>query len=172
MNLVAKEYVASCLDKGVLILSELTGAASELNEAIIVNPTDTEEVADAIAEALVMPLIEQRSRLSYMQRRLSQYDVVKWTSDFLDVLNSTKEEQRQQRVNLLNYETMAQITDEYNKANKRCILLDYDGTLAPYQKLPSMAVPASEIIQLLNDLCSIEQNEVVIISGRDVDSLR
>ncbi|MDQ3550599.1 MAG: bifunctional alpha,alpha-trehalose-phosphate synthase (UDP-forming)/trehalose-phosphatase [Bacteroidota bacterium] len=171
MNLVAKEYVASCLDKGVLILSELTGAASELNEAIIVNPTDTEEVADAIAEALLMPLIEQRSRLSYMQRRLSQYDVVKWISDFLDVLNSTKEEQRQQRVNLLNYETMAQITQQYVQANKRCILLDYDGTLAPYQKLPSMAVPASEIIDLLNDLCSIEQNEVVIISGRDVDSL-
>ena len=49
MNLVAKEYVASCLDKGVLILSEFTGAASELNEAILVNPTDTGEVADAIS---------------------------------------------------------------------------------------------------------------------------
>ena len=48
MNLVAKEYIASCLDKGVLILSELTGAASELNEAVLVNPTDTTEVADAI----------------------------------------------------------------------------------------------------------------------------
>ena len=54
MNLVAKEYIASCIDKGVLILSELTGAASELSEAVLVNPTDVEEVADGIATALAM----------------------------------------------------------------------------------------------------------------------
>src|SRR5205807_480668 len=75
MNLVAKEYIASCIDKGVLILSELTGAASEMNEALLVNPTDAVEVSDSIATALDMPLTEQRTRLSYMKKRLSDYDV-------------------------------------------------------------------------------------------------
>ena len=89
MNLVAKEYIASCIDKGVLILSELTGAASELNEAILVNPTDTDEVSNAIHQALTMTLIEQRSRLSYLQRRTAEYDVQKWINDFLEQLITT-----------------------------------------------------------------------------------
>ena len=77
MNLVAKEFVASRTEQtGVLILSELTGAASELNEALLVNPTDTGEVAKAIHTALTMPLQEQTERMAMMQHRLKQYDVV------------------------------------------------------------------------------------------------
>jgi len=49
--------------------------------------------------------------------------------------------------------------------------LDYDGTLAPYQKLPSLAAPSEELMQLLHDLTNDPSNEVVIISGRDVDTL-
>ncbi len=172
MNLVAKEYIASCLDKGVLILSELTGAASELNEAIQVNPSDSGEVADAIFIALNMPLVEQRSRLSYMQRRLAEYDVVKWINDFLDVLNLTKEEQRKQKVNVLDRDTVQQMQIEFAHTEKRCILLDYDGTLAPYQKIPNLAVPGNDLLQLLAQLSNDNANEVVIISGRDSDTLQ
>ena len=143
MNLVAKEYVASCIDKGVLILSELTGAASELNEAILVNPTDSSEVAESINTALNMPLVDQRSRLSFMQRRLAEYNVVKWINDFLEVLNNIKEEQEKQRVLMLSPASVDQILEKYRSSDKRCILLDYDGTLAPYQKLPSLAVPGT-----------------------------
>jgi trehalose 6-phosphate synthase/phosphatase len=171
MNLVAKEFVASCIDKGVLILSELTGAASELNEAIQVNPTDTEEVANAIHTALTMPLIEQRSRLSLMQRRLAAYDVQKWIKDFLDQLEITKNEQEALKVNILKEEHIIEMVGSFNQAGKRCILLDYDGTLAPYQKLPSLAAPSEELIRLLSDLTKDPANEVVIISGRDVDTL-
>ncbi|HWJ92956.1 MAG TPA: bifunctional alpha,alpha-trehalose-phosphate synthase (UDP-forming)/trehalose-phosphatase, partial [Flavisolibacter sp.] len=171
MNLVAKEYVASCIDKGVLILSELTGAASELNEAIQVNPTDTEEVAEAIHTALTMPLIEQRSRLSLMQRRLAAYDVQKWINDFLDQLQVTKKEQEALKVNILKEEHIKEMLARFHQSAKRCILLDYDGTLAPYQKLPSLAAPSEELIRLLNDLAKEPANEVVIISGRDVDTL-
>lgn len=172
MNLVAKEYIASCLDKGVLILSELTGAASELNEAIQVNPSDSGEVADAIFIALNMPLVEQRSRLSYMQRRLAEYDVVKWINDFLDVLNLTKEEQRKQKVNVLDKDTVQQMQIEFAHTDKRCILLDYDGTLAPYQNIPNLAVPGNDLLQLLAQLSNDNANEVVIISGRDSDTLQ
>jgi len=171
MNLVAKEYIASCIDKGVLILSELTGAASELSEAVLVNPTDTEEVADAIQESLTMPLLEQRSRLSYMQRRLAEYDVFKWINDFLEQLAMTKKDQEALKVNVLKEEHMIRIVDDFKKANKRCILLDYDGTLTPYHKLPSMAAPSGELIGLLQQLSSDNANEVVIISGRDADTL-
>jgi trehalose 6-phosphate synthase/phosphatase len=171
MNLVAKEYVASCIDKGVLILSELTGAASELNEAVFVNPTDMEEVANAIQDALTMPLIEQRSRLSYMQRRLANYDVLRWINDFLDQLSIIKQEQEALKVNILKEDHIQQIVSDFGKAKKRCILLDYDGTLTPYQKLPSLAVPSSELIELLHQLTADPLNEVVIISGRDADTL-
>ncbi len=171
MNLVSKEYIASCIDKGVLILSELTGAASELNEAVLVNPTDTDEVSEAIYRALTMPLVEQRSRLSYMQRRIAEYDVQKWFIDFVDQLIITKKEQEALKVNVLKEEHINKILSGYNAARKRCILLDYDGTLAPYQKLPSLAVPSEELMQLLNQLTMEQAKEVVIISDRDVDTL-
>lgn len=171
MNLVAKEYIASCIDKGVLVLSELTGAASELSEAVLVNPTDTEEVANAIQQALTMPLVEQRSRLSYMQRRLADYDVFKWINDFLEQLDMTKKDQEVLRVNVLKEDHIGRMIKDFGQAEKRCILLDYDGTLTPYQKLPSLAVPSGELIELLQQLTSDAANEVVIISGRDAETL-
>jgi trehalose 6-phosphate synthase/phosphatase len=171
MNLVAKEYIASCIDKGVLILSEMTGAASELNEAVLVNPTDTDEVASAIYLALTMPLVEQRSRLSYMQRRIAEYDVQKWINDFLDQLIITKKDQEALKVNILKEDHIKKIVEDFNKAGRRCILLDYDGTLAPYQKLPSMAAPSDELMLLLEQLTKDPSNEIVIISGRDVHTL-
>jgi len=85
MNLVAKEYVASCVNKeGVLILSDLTGAASELSESLLVNPIDMKDVADAINRALTMSRVEQGNRLLSMQKRLQVYDVFRWVNDFLD----------------------------------------------------------------------------------------
>ncbi len=171
MNLVAKEYVACCMDKGVLILSELTGAASELNEAILVNPTDSEEVANAINIALTMPLQEQRYRLSYMQKRLAEYDVMKWINEFLDQLVYVKGEQEKLKVDVLDFATIDKIVDEFSNAAKRCILLDYDGTLTPYQKLPTLAVPGSELLNILEHLSKDNHNEIVVISGRDTETL-
>jgi trehalose 6-phosphate synthase/phosphatase len=171
MNLVAKEYIASCLHKGVLILSELTGAASVLNEEILVNPSDSGEVAEAIDTALNMSLTEQGSRLSHMQGRLANYDVVKWVTDFLGVLKTAKEDQKKQKINILDNSTIAKIQSEFLSASKRCILLDYDGTLAPYEKIPSLALPNAELLQLLTGLCNDAGNEVIIISGRDADTL-
>jgi trehalose 6-phosphate synthase/phosphatase len=171
MNLVAKEYIASCIDKGVLVLSELTGAASELNEALLVNPTDINEVASVIDTGLNMPVVEQRSRLSYMQRRLAGYDVLKWINDFLNCLEETKKEQEELKVNLLKESMLQSIQQQFEHASRRCILLDYDGTLAPYQKIPSLAAPSKELLQLLQQLADDGRNEVVIISGRDAETL-
>jgi trehalose 6-phosphate synthase/phosphatase len=171
MNLVAKEYIASCIDKGVLILSELTGAANELNEALLVSPTDIEEVTGALITALEMPVKEQRSRLSYMQRRLAEYDVHKWINEFLDQLLNSKKEQEKLKVRILDRQTINQMLEDFNGAQTRCILLDYDGTLAPFQKLPSMAVPGKELLSLLEDLSSDKHNQITVISGRDAATL-
>ncbi|HXB92437.1 MAG TPA: bifunctional alpha,alpha-trehalose-phosphate synthase (UDP-forming)/trehalose-phosphatase, partial [Puia sp.] len=130
MNLVAKEYIASSdSGKGVLILSELAGAASELSEAILVNPTDTADVASAITRALSMPLFEQRNRISLMQRRLQEYDVIKWVNDFMEQLMQVKQEQQKQKVKLLDEKAIAGIRRHYQHTKNRCLLLDYDGTL-------------------------------------------
>src|SRR5690606_30133074 len=87
MNLVAKEWVASRTDgTGVLVLSEMAGAAKELGEALIINPNDASEMADALAQALSMPEHEQRKRISVMQDRLRRYDVVRWAEDFVESL--------------------------------------------------------------------------------------
>lgn len=87
MNLIAKEYIAARgAQTGVLILSEMAGAAVELTEAIITNPNDIRQIAEAIKYALEMPEEEQVRRNREMQRKLQKYDVVHWAGDFLHTL--------------------------------------------------------------------------------------
>jgi trehalose 6-phosphate synthase/phosphatase len=172
MNLVAKEYVASCDEGGVLILSELTGAASELNEACQVNPTDTEDMADNIASALKIPVEEQKQRMKLMQERLADYDVVSWVEDFLEQLSVIKKEQSKLKVKMLEPAVIEKMHSEYEQAEKRCILLDYDGTLAPFTKVPSHAAPDERLLEFLQRLTQDERNEVAIISGRDSNTLQ
>jgi trehalose 6-phosphate synthase/phosphatase len=94
MNLVAKEYVATRHDKtGVLVLSEMAGASKELPEAIIINPNNREEIADALKTALEMPREEQMRRNVIMQTRLRRYDVPAgpWIlAELLSTVRSTK----------------------------------------------------------------------------------
>lgn len=172
MNLVAKEFVASnATQRGVLILSELAGAASELNEALLVNPTDIKDVSNAIVKALTMPLAEQKQRMALMQKRLADYDVVKWVTDFLDQLVNVKKDQEKLKTKLLDDRTMEQYQRKYQQAARRCLLLDYDGTLVPFARLPQDAMPSSELKELLAKLSGDEKNHVVIISGREANTL-
>lgn len=89
MNLVAKEYVA-CQnpdDPGVLVLSRFAGAALELTDALLVNPADTEEVADALERALKMRLPERRERWRAMMNVLEKNDITVWRNAFLHALH-------------------------------------------------------------------------------------
>jgi trehalose 6-phosphate synthase len=84
MNLVAKEFVAARTDlQGVLLLSEFTGAARELTEALIVNPYDLEGSADAIASGLTMSRDEQQDRMRSMRSYLVQFNVYRWAGTML-----------------------------------------------------------------------------------------
>ncbi len=79
MNLVAKEFVAAHDDEqGVLVLSQFTGAARDLTEALIVNPYDLRQASDALAVALKMPANEQRERMRSMRRVLAEFNVYRW----------------------------------------------------------------------------------------------
>jgi trehalose 6-phosphate synthase len=88
MNLVAKEYVASQDPKnpGVLVLSRFAGAAQELTEALLVNPADTVEVADALERALAMPQRERIARWRSMMDVLQRHDLTAWRNAFLHAL--------------------------------------------------------------------------------------
>ena len=84
MNLVAKEFVAARDDEqGVLILSQFTGAASELIEALIVNPYDMEEASAALAHGLEMASEEQRDRMRSMRLMLAEFNVYRWAGRML-----------------------------------------------------------------------------------------
>lgn len=87
MNLVAKEYVASRSDeKGVLILSQYTGASRELRDALIVNPYNGEQTADAIKEALEMTPKEQTKRMRDMREVIKNYNVYRWSAELLKTI--------------------------------------------------------------------------------------
>ncbi|MBN2403319.1 MAG: bifunctional alpha,alpha-trehalose-phosphate synthase (UDP-forming)/trehalose-phosphatase [Spirochaetes bacterium] len=172
MNLVAKEYVASrTREDGVLILSEMAGAAEELGEAIIVNPNNIEEMADAIALAISMGKEEQHNRISIMQRRLKRNDVFKWAESFIDKLNNFKTAEPESPFTYLDSENKMKIMDSYGNASARILFLDYDGTLVPFSSSPASAVPDEDLILLLKQLSSDKKNDVVLTSGRSQDFL-
>ena len=77
-----------------------------------------------------------------------------------------------QKAKLLNDYIIEKMIGEFAGAKKRCILLDYDGTLAPFEKLPSLAIPGDEVLNLLVELSADKKNEVIVISGRDTHSLQ
>jgi len=84
MNLVAKEYLASRDDdRGVLVLSQFTGASRELPEALIVNPYDIDQCAAALHMALTMPVTEQRDRMRIMRGIISEFNVYRWAGRML-----------------------------------------------------------------------------------------
>jgi trehalose 6-phosphate synthase len=84
MNLVAKEYVTACDDgDGVLVLSQFTGAARELRDALIVNPYDTEQLADALRHALEMGVVERHARMERMRRIVSEHNVYRWAATLI-----------------------------------------------------------------------------------------
>ncbi len=87
MNLVAKEFVASRSDAdGVLILSRFAGASRELRDALVINPYDSDEVADAIRTALEMNAGERRQRMQRLRRVVRDHNVYRWASNLISEL--------------------------------------------------------------------------------------
>lgn len=168
MNLVAKEFIASKTDgRGVLILSEMAGASKEMSEALIINPNDKAQIAEAIKKAIEMPLDEQIERNTILQKRLKRYNIEKWATDFLNTLDKVRQNEQKFLAKKLTGTNMSKITDELKSSNNRIFFLDYDGTLTGFVDNPQHAKPDPELFELLDGLAANPNNRVVLISGRD-----
>jgi trehalose 6-phosphate synthase/phosphatase len=167
MNLIAKEYLATKPEGcGMLILSEFAGAAKELGEAIIINPSDIPEFSRAIYEGLMMSEAEMRNRITPMQQRLLRYDLHKWTSDVIASLDCAKRHQDLPSSPWMDQDSISRTCRSYHAATSRILFLDYDGTVFPLVQTPDLAKPDPEILSLLEALSHEHGTEVVIVSGR------
>ncbi len=170
MNLVAKEYVAAQHKRaGMLILSELAGAAAEMGESVLVNPSDIGQMADAIHEALTMKDDEKHKRLEAMKNRIRDYDVFSWADDILRTIVKVKDDRESYRIRLINQDIEDGIITSFCKSSSPVLFLDYDGTLVPIRELPELAVPETKLVDLTVRLASV--TDLVIISGRNRDFL-
>ncbi|MCZ6693130.1 MAG: bifunctional alpha,alpha-trehalose-phosphate synthase (UDP-forming)/trehalose-phosphatase, partial [Bacteroidetes bacterium] len=172
MNLVCKEYIASKLDKkGVLILSEMAGASKELSDAILINPNDINQLVEALYNSLTMPVEEQMQRMEIMQKSLKRYNIHHWVKLFMEELERVKSKQDALTTKILDEVTLKDLGQKFSRARKRLIFLDYDGTLVPFNGDPKMSKPDKELTEILTTLTTNKKNKVVIISGRDRDTL-
>ena len=167
LNLVAKEYVAcKSSGDGVLVLSEFAGAAAEMGEALLVNPYDEDSLSSTIARALSLSETEKRERMMALYRRVHKNNVFAWGDRFIkNLTTAVQTRSEQQHDEPLPIETK-QLIDSFDQAQSRLIILDYDGTLAPFATLPQTAVPSSDLIEILDRLVQHKHSVIALISGR------
>ncbi|MBV9948496.1 MAG: bifunctional alpha,alpha-trehalose-phosphate synthase (UDP-forming)/trehalose-phosphatase, partial [Myxococcales bacterium] len=172
MNLVAKEFVTSRPDEdGVLVLSEFAGAAAEMGEALQVNPYDIESMAQAYGEALTMPEDERRVRMRALRQRIAARDVHAWARSFIDALGSIPSDAPGTQIVVSSREDLDALAARLRSAEHLLLLLDYDGTLVPFSRVPDLAAPDRALRDLLRRLASRSGAQVHIVSGRARETL-
>ncbi|KAA8535473.1 hypothetical protein F0562_030476 [Nyssa sinensis] len=170
--------------KSVILVSEFIGCSPSLSGAIRVNPWNIDAVADALNLAISMPEAEKQMRHEKHYKYISSHNVAYWAKSFdQDLERACREHYLRTcwgmgfglgfRVVALgpNFRKLSveHIVSAYNQTNSRLILLDYDGTMMPQASVDK--TPSSEVISVLNGLCSDPKNVVFIVSGRGKDSL-
>ena len=173
MNLVAKEYLAvKNGSPGVLVISELAGSAKELVEAVAVNPNSTDDVVSALNRALTMPQEEQIRRNTIMRERLKIHDVGNWVKNFIERLREVVDISAALSVRILDTKTKGRLVQDFKSAKERLVITDYDGTLVPFEKLPADAKPSKELLDLLASIAAVPNTRLVVLSGRDRETLQ
>jgi trehalose 6-phosphate synthase/phosphatase len=172
MNLVAKEFVATRTDgDGVLVLSELAGAAAELAEAVLVNPYDVERTAEAIHHALTMPADERHARMRALRKRVLRYDVHHWARSFLAALEESESQVARPTPGWTSLGDVQALGRAMRAADHLVLLLDYDGTLVPFASVPELARPDAGLLRLLEALARRPRTDVHVVSGRTRETL-
>jgi len=198
MNLTPYEYVvcrqgvsgsessaeSSGPKKSMLVVSEFIGCSPSLSGAIRVNPWNIEATAEAINEAISIADSEKQLRHEKHYRYVSTHDVAYWSRSFYQDMERTCKDHFIRRcwgIGLsFGFRVVAldrnfkklnidHIESAYIKSKKRAILLDYDGTVMPQTSINK--TPSSEVISMINTLCSDVKNTVFVVSGRGRDSL-
>ncbi|MFO7852164.1 MAG: bifunctional alpha,alpha-trehalose-phosphate synthase (UDP-forming)/trehalose-phosphatase [Bacteroidota bacterium] len=172
MNLVAKEYLATRINgSGVLIISEMTGAAKELNEAIWINPNDKDEIAEGIKQAIEMPLDEQIERNLLMQKRIKRYDIKRWASDFVNSLDRVSASQKDYLSKKITPQISDIIINEYKRSEKRVLFVDFSGTMVSLEGDINKKKPYGELLNLLSQISSKEKTDIVLLAGMEKEKL-
>ncbi|RMG68706.1 MAG: trehalose-phosphatase, partial [Nitrospirae bacterium] len=166
MNLVSKEFIASQVDcKGVLILSELAGAAEELDGALLINPYDVEGFAEKIHLALKMRAEEKEQKMKSLREHIRERDIYRWITDILNDIIDIASFKNKRCTYLMDY-----LSEVRQRIGKPFFFLDYDGTLTPIVESPDLAVLDDEMRDILESLKNLVP--VAIISGRSLEDLR
>ncbi|KAL2354363.1 glycosyltransferase family 20-domain-containing protein [Cryomyces antarcticus] len=166
MNTTSLEYVICQKEnRGPLIISEFSGTAGSLANAMHINPWDLGGVADAIDEALKMPTEEKTTMHQKLYNHVTSNPVQAWMNLYLKRLlkNLNKSGQSPATPAL----DRAKLLSQYRQAKKRLFMFDYDGTLTPIVKDPQSAIPSDRVLRTLKTLAADPRNAVWIISGRD-----
>ncbi|QES87945.1 bifunctional alpha,alpha-trehalose-phosphate synthase (UDP-forming)/trehalose-phosphatase [Rhizosphaericola mali] len=171
MNLVCKEYVASRNEEdGVLILSEMAGSSRELGDALIVNPNDIGQIEEAIVAAIKMSPKEQQIRMVKMRQIIEKFNIVHWVKIFMEKLREVKKLQTSFKTKSI-AENMERLRARYANAQKRVLFFDYDGTLVGFNSNIEKTYPDKELFDILEKITNDPKNKVVIISGRNHETL-
>ncbi len=172
MNLVAKEYVAAQLeDDGVVILSEFAGAAQELQEALIVNPLDTQAVATTLHRALTMAPDERHARMAALRDRVRDNPVQRWAGGFLAVAERAAERARRDPPSPADT-LLRQLAPWLRERSRIAVFLDYDGTITPIVQRPDLAILSDDTRDALRQAAHAPELDVSIISGRGLGDIR
>ena len=170
MNTTSLEYVVCQRDThGPLILSEFSGTAGSLKDAIHINPWDLSGVAQNINHALTMSDDKKSAMHQSLYHHVTTRNVQAWSNNFIKrLLTVLSSRNATIATPLLDKAVMLR---QYRAAKKRLFMFDYDGTLTPIVRDPKAAIPTERVIKTLKALASDHQNAVWIISGRDQDFL-
>ena len=156
---------------GVLVLSEFAGAAAEMGEALLVNPYDEEGLSKTIGRALLLGESERRNRMMALYRRVHKNNVFAWGGRFIENLSNAVQARSEQSQDETIPLPIDKLVQELGQARARLILLDYDGSLAPYAKLPQEAAPTPALTKMLERLGQDEQSVTAVVSGRSKQDL-
>jgi trehalose 6-phosphate synthase/phosphatase len=168
MNLVAKEYVACQVgEPGVLVLSELAGAADSMHEAIRVNPYHCDALAESLHQALVMDPAERTARMRALQRRERRGDVHAWLDALLRAAASPPA-----RFRPVQAADVAVWLEPDLAGARAALFLDYDGTLTQIARHPSEACLSEGMHDALAACAKRDDTEVTVVSGRALADLR
>jgi trehalose 6-phosphate synthase/phosphatase len=167
MNTTSMEFVIAQekTKKSPLVLSEFMGISKHMEDALQVNPWSLVDVAAAINQGLLMSEPEKLGRHQKLHKVVVTHTSHTWAAVLAKMLLGQINTQNTAR--RTPYIPKDVLQDKYRIARKRLFLFDYDGTLAPIVKTPSMAVPTESTLQALLKLSADPKNLVYIISGRD-----
>nr|KMM64423.1 trehalose-phosphatase [Coccidioides posadasii RMSCC 3488] len=170
MNTTSLEYVVCQHENhGPLILSEFSGTAGSLHNAIHINPWDSGGVAAAINEALTMSYEQREEQHEALYKYVTTHTVSIWSDLYIGrLLNNLSSFNQSIATPVLD---KAKLLYQYRKARRRLFMFDYDGTLTPIVKDPQAAIPSDRVVRTLKSLAADPKNSVWIISGRDQNFL-